>query len=100
MKNTKQFIALFYVALILLFKVAALHALTHHTDDNDVKHCEVCHITTAVGFIPLLETDQKKLPQRAHFFSKKELVAIAPFVVYNNKHLSSYLFTRPPPATV
>ena len=99
MKNTKQFIALFYVALILMFKVAALHVLTHHADDTDVQHCEVCHITTAVSFTPLLETKTPIVPQRAYFFTEQKLASTAPFVVYHNTHLSSYLFTRPPPTT-
>lgn len=97
MKNVKQHIAIFYVALILLFKVVGLHALTHHTDDTDGQHCEVCHITTAVGFIPLLETETPVLKQTDYYFSEQKFNNRTTYVVFNNRHLSSYLFTRPPP---
>ncbi len=97
MKNKKYFTTMFFVALFLLFKVAGLHELTHHADDADVEHCEVCHITTAVNFIPLLETKTTVLPQTEYFLSEQKFNSIVPCVVFNNKYLSSYLFTRPPP---
>ena len=97
MKNTKHFIALFYVTLFFLFKVAGLHALTHHADDTGVEHCEVCDITTTVNFIPLLETESPVLPKPEYYFSEPKFTNIAPFVVFNNRFLSNYLRTRPPP---
>jgi len=97
MKNAKHPIAIFYVALLLLFKVSGLHALAHHDGDSDVQHCEVCHITTAVSFTPLLETESPVLPQTKYFFSGQNFNNAAPYVVFNNSHLVGYLFTRPPP---
>ncbi len=97
MKNSKNFITLFFVALFLLFKVAGLHALTHHEEDSDVQHCEVCHISAAVNFIPLLETEATVLPEIDYFFVKQKINDKALLVTYNNRYLSSYLFTRPPP---
>lgn len=88
---------MFYIALILLFKVVGLHALSHHADDTDVQHCEVCHITTAVSFIPLLETETPVLPKTEYYFLAQKINASTSLVVFNNQHLSSYLFTRPPP---
>ncbi|MEP3210960.1 MAG: hypothetical protein ABJN95_17365 [Maribacter sp.] len=96
-KNSKHHIALFYVALILFFKVAGLHALTPHNDDTDVQHCEICHITTAVSFIPLIESDATVVPQKEHLLLEQKLNSTAPKVVFNNKFLSSNQFTRPPP---
>ncbi|WP_405397102.1 hypothetical protein [Maribacter sp. Asnod2-G09] len=97
MKNAKHLIALFYITLILLFKVAGLHALSHHSDETDVQHCEVCHITTAVNFTPLLET-QPLVVAPTEFYNWEQTITIAvPVVALNERHLSSYLFTRPPP---
>jgi len=97
MKNTKHFIALFYITLILLFKVAGLHALSHHADETDIQHCEVCHITTAVNFTPLLETQPQVIPQTEFYIWEPNISISAPAVAINERHLSSYLFTRPPP---
>ncbi|WP_209400404.1 hypothetical protein [Pseudozobellia sp. WGM2] len=98
MKIVKHNIALFYVALILLFKVAGLHALTHHTDEPDIQHCEVCDITTAVNFIPLLEAEHPVIPQKETFFYEKKISQNTSYVFLGNRHLESYLFTRPPPS--
>ncbi len=97
MKNSKNFTVMFFVTLFLLFKVAGLHALTHHEDDPDIQHCEVCHISTTVNFIPLLETETTVLPDTEYFFTEQQINDKALFVTYNNRYLSSYLFTRPPP---
>ncbi len=101
MKNLKHHIAMFYVALILLFKVGGLHALTHyHADDTDVQHCEVCHITTAVNFIPLLDVEIAVLSQPEYFFLEQKVTNNASNIVYSNGDLSSYFCTRPPPQDV
>ena len=97
MKNRKHFITLFFVALFLLFKVAGLHALSHHEDDSDIHQCEICEISTVVNFIPLLETEPTILPDTEHFFAELRINDKTPDVTISNKHLSSYLFTRPPP---
>jgi len=97
MKNVKHHIALFYVALFLMFKVSGLHAFTHHADDSDVQHCEVCHITTTIGFVPLLEADILVIPQTDSFFAEQKDNAKTVHFVHNNKHLANYLFARPPP---
>ena len=97
MKKFKRFIASFFVAFILLFKVAGLHALSHDGDDTDLEHCEVCHVTTTAGFIPLLETESFLVPQVEHYLSERELKSIVPYVVFNDNCSSNYLFTRPPP---
>jgi len=98
MKNGKQNIALFYIALMLLFKVAGLHAFSHQNDDSNVQHCEVCHITTAVSFIPLLGTETPVLPKTDYYFSEQKVNITAQNVVFTKRHLSSYHFTRPPPS--
>jgi hypothetical protein len=97
MKNAKNLITLFFVTLFLLFKVASLHALAHQYDDSAVEHCETCHITTAVSLIPLLETGTTTLPKTEFYFLAQKINSNTSLVVYNNQHLSSYLFTRPPP---
>ncbi|CAM3577141.1 DUF2607 domain-containing protein [Zobellia roscoffensis] len=97
MQNVKRFIAMFYVALMLLFKVAGLHALTHHADEQDVQHCELCDITTVVNFIPALKTEHPVLPQKENYFSEPKFTNTTPYIVFNNRHLASNLFTRPPP---
>lgn len=100
MKNIKHIIVLFYVALILLFKVTGLHALSHHSDDGDLKDCEVCDIISTVSFIPLIKTKTTVSPKAEYFFLAQKGNAIAVSFVLQNKHLSGYLFTRPPPTTV
>ncbi|CAZ98467.1 hypothetical protein Q4603_09485 [Zobellia galactanivorans] len=97
MKNIKHIIALFYVTLILLFKVAGLHALTHHIDDSDAQHCEVCHITSAVNFTPLIEAETPVLPQTEFYLFEKKLTNKAPDLVFKDRLLASNRFTRPPP---
>ncbi|MEP2279915.1 hypothetical protein [Maribacter sp.] len=97
MKNSSHLIAIFYVSLILLFKVAGLHSLSHHADDNDIQHCEVCHITTAVNFTPLLKTQPLVVPQIEFYDCEPTITIAAPVVALNDRHLSSYLYTRPPP---
>lgn len=97
MNISKPNIALFYLALMVFFKVAGLHSLAPHGDDTDSQHCEVCHIATAIGFTPLLETDTVDFIQITYFFAEQESNALAPDLVFNNKYLSSYRFTRPPP---
>lgn len=97
MKKSKHFISIFFVALFLLFKVAGLHALTHHEEDSDVQHCEICHITTAVNFIPLLQTEATTVPVLEYCFREQKTKNVAFTVTYSNKYLSSSLFTRPPP---
>ena len=97
MKNAKHLIALFYITLILLFKVAGLHALSHHADETDIQHCEVCHITTAVNFTPLLETQPLVVSPTEFYNWESTITIVTPVVALNERHLSSYLFTRPPP---
>ena len=97
MKNSKNYISLFFVTLFLLIKVAGLHVITHDEDDSDVRHCEVCDISTAVNLIPLLETEITVLLATAYFFTEQQRNDKALFVTYHNRHLSEYLFTRPPP---
>jgi len=96
-KKLKHNIALFYVALMLLFKVGGLHALTHQADDTDVQHCELCLVTTAVGFTPVLETETPVLPPTDYYFHEQKRNSTAPQIVLNDGHLASYRFTRPPP---
>ncbi|WP_291968126.1 hypothetical protein [Maribacter sp.] len=100
MKNAKHFIALFYVTLILLFKVAGLHSLTHHTDDTDIQHCEVCHITTAVNFTPLVEVETSAILKVVFYVVPAKVNTLTSIEAYNDRFLSSYLFTRPPPQSV
>jgi hypothetical protein len=88
---------MFFVALFLLFKVTGLHALSHDEDHSDVQHCEVCEISATVNFIPLLETNHTVLLDKEHFFNEQKINDKALDVTFNNRHLSSYLFTRPPP---
>ncbi len=97
MKNVKHITAIFFVTMILLFKVAGLHALSHHADDDDVQHCEVCHITLVDSLTPLLETESPVLPQVEYYFPEKKINTTHERVVFKNRHLSGYLFTRPPP---
>lgn len=100
MKNAKHLIALFYVTLILLFKVAGLHSLTHQADDTDVQHCEVCHITTAVNFTPVLSIEPTTIPLTEFYVWEQKNNIVAPSNALNERNLSSNLFTRPPPAFI
>ncbi len=95
-KNRKSFISMFFVALFMLFKVAGLHALSHD-EDSDVQHCEVCHITTAVNFTPLLEVETTALPHIEYFYLEQKTINNAFFVAFKSNHLLNYFFTRPPP---
>ncbi|MBT9189268.1 hypothetical protein [Zobellia russellii] len=97
MKSSKNFVSMFFVALFLVFKVAGLHALTHHIDDSDAQHCEVCHITTAVNFTPLLKTESPVLPQTEFYFFEQKFSNNAPQLVFENQFLGNNRFTRPPP---
>ncbi|MBQ4915022.1 hypothetical protein J8L85_11275 [Maribacter sp. MMG018] len=97
MKNGKHFIALFYITLMLFFKVAGLHAFLHQIDDTDTQHCEVCHITTAVNFTPVIETKPLVLPQTDFYdFEQKTATNTLDFV-FKNRFLTDNRFTRPPP---
>lgn len=96
-RGSKNFITMFFVTLFMLFKVAGLHSLSHHGEDIDVQHCEVCDITTTVNFTPILQTESLVLPKTEYHFSEPKFNNIAPFVVFSNRFLSSYLHTRPPP---
>ncbi|SFR73245.1 hypothetical protein [Maribacter stanieri] len=97
MKNGKNFITSFFVALFLLFNVASLHAFAHQDDDSAIQHCEVCHISIAVNFIPLIETETIALPPVDFYFTEQKINDKALFVSLNKQYLSSFLFTRPPP---
>jgi len=97
MKNAKNLITLFFVALFLLFKVAGLHALSHHSEDFDSKHCDACHVSYTINFIPLLPTEIPEINLREDFFTDKKQINLTSHVVLSNKYLSGYLLTRPPP---
>ena len=96
-KSSKNFITMFFVTLFLLFEVAGLHALSHHGEDIHVQHCEICDITTTANFTPLLQTESPVLPKTEYYFPEQKFNNNALFVVFNNRFLSSYLRTRPPP---
>lgn len=97
MKNLRSIIALFFITLMLLFKVAGLHALTHYMDESDAQHCEVCHISSAVNFTPLLKEEPLVLPQTEFYFCEQKLTVHDQEVVFKNRFWASSLFTRPPP---
>jgi len=97
MKNTKRIIALFYIILMLSFKVTGMHAFTHQNDDAHTQHCEVCDITTLASFTPLLEADSTSLPQLEYVPIERKLSSSAICIVYSNSFLESNPFTRPPP---
>ncbi|GAA4232083.1 hypothetical protein GCM10022291_06000 [Postechiella marina] len=97
MKNVKQITATFFITLILLFKVAGLHALSHHADEHEAQHCEVCDIVTAVNFTPHLETEALNVPKVQFFFCEKAFTKPAVKTGFSNRYLDSYLFARPPP---
>ncbi len=99
-KSSKNFVTLFFVTLFFVVKVAGLHALSHHDDDSNIQHCEVCEISTAVNFTPLLEAEPTVLQNSAFLFVKQQLNDKALAAIYNNKYLSGYLFTRPPPQSL
>ena len=96
-KNSKNFITLFFVALFLLFKVAGLHVLSHDDHISDIQHCEVCEISTSINFTPHIKTETTVLTNSYLFFLKQPLNFILLVAIFNNKYLSGYLFTRPPP---
>jgi hypothetical protein len=100
MKKQKRHIALFCIALMLLFKVAGLHAITHQADDSDAQHCEVCVVTVSVGFEPFLETEAALLPILDRFYFELESSIRSKSVVFHNKHLTSFHLTRPPPQSL
>jgi hypothetical protein len=96
MKNAKQHIALLFIAMMLVFKVAGLHALTHLADEGEAQHCELCVVTAEVSVAPLLEAETPLLQLTDYFFEQKLNIVITN-VDFNNRHLSSSLLTRPPP---
>lgn len=93
----KNFITLSFITLFLLFKVSGLHSISHIDDHSNVQHCEICHISTTVNFIPLLETKTNVLPDPEFFITEQKINDKALFVILNSRYLASYLFTRPPP---
>jgi len=97
MQNAKQHIALFYVALILLVKVASLHSFTHHTDDGNVNHCEVCEISTVANFTPLVGAEITEICEKPPIFSESNKNTILYKGIVQNHFLASNLYTRPPP---
>lgn len=97
MKSVKHILATFFITLMLLFKVAGLHALTHHADEVDVQHCEVCDIVTAVNFAPVLQTNHVVIANPQVVLSKQPAVKLLFNTCFSNRYLDSYLFTRPPP---
>ncbi len=97
MKSMKRYIALFYVALILLVKVAGLHVLTHDTDAANIQHCEVCLVETVANFTPLIGAETPAIPEAVYYFSELERATKTPHVNDNNSYLGSYHSTRPPP---
>lgn len=97
MKKIKHIIAFFFIALILLIKVAGLHALSEHSDETDVEHCEICHISSAASFTPFLKTEFTVLLPTDFFFSEQKSINNNIYVAFNNWYLESNLFTRPPP---
>ncbi|WP_010179315.1 hypothetical protein [Aquimarina agarilytica] len=97
MKSAKNYIALFFIALFLLFKVTGLHALSHHNDEKDIQHCDICTVSSAINFTPLLKTEVTVLPDAEYLFIAQKLNAKTYIFAFHKKHLSSSLFTRPPP---
>jgi len=97
MNSTKRHIALFFVSLFLLIKVAGLHVLTHDVDAADVQHCEICLVETAVNFTPLIEGDNPVLPEATYYFSELERTILTAYVESKGSYLGSYHSTRPPP---
>jgi len=98
MQNAKQHIALFYVALILLVKVVSLHSFTHHTDDENVNHCEVCEISTVANFTPLVGAKVTEIGEKPIIFSESNNSTIVYQGIVHNHFLASNLYTRPPPS--
>jgi hypothetical protein len=96
-KNGKSDITLFVLTLFLLFKVTGLHALSHHDEDSNFQHCEICKFSTVVNSAPLLEPETTVLSSAIIYFTKERFVPIASVFRYHNKHLSGDLFSRPPP---
>ncbi|NAS11425.1 hypothetical protein [Poritiphilus flavus] len=97
MKNFKDAISLFFATLFFSLKVAGFHVLTHHTDDTDVQHCELCDITTTISFTPHLSSDSEAISQTTILFSELKLKSEAPQDVFYNEPLEGLRFTRPPP---
>lgn len=98
LKNFKNSISLFYIVFILLVKVVGLHALSHDDDHEDhMQHCELCDISTVFNFIPLLDAESVHIPKTNYFVVAQSDNNKLLDVAFNNKHLSSYLQTRPPP---
>lgn len=98
MQNTKQHIALFYLALMLLVKVASLHSFAHHTDDSNVNHCEVCEISTVANFTPLVGAEITEVGDQPMVFPESNISNSTFNVIIKNKFLASNLHTRPPPS--
>ena len=97
MKSMKQHIALFYVTLILLVKVAGLHVLTHEIDTAEAQHCEVCLVETAINLTPLIEAESPAIPETVFYFSEQEQITKISHVAISSSYLGSYHSTRPPP---
>ncbi|WP_298350643.1 hypothetical protein [uncultured Dokdonia sp.] len=98
MQQQKHYIALFYIALIMVFKVAGLHAFTHHTDDGGIDHCEVCEITSITNFTPLLETEIAQVPVPEAVYIATSLTSATGTISFENKYFLDTSRTRPPPA--
>lgn len=100
MKRFAPNIAIFCVSLILLSKVVDLHVLSHLTDDTELQHCEICVLTIAINVLPLVEAEVVTSPTPKYDLLEQKLNTTIASVVYHNQHLSTFLFTRPPPTLV
>ncbi len=98
MQQQKHYIALFFIALIMVFKVAGMHAFIDHTDEGDIEHCEVCEITSITNFTPLLETEIAQVTAPEAVYPVTTLTSITGAICFENKYFLDTSHTRPPPA--
>lgn len=95
-KNIKNFITLFFVSLLLLFKVSGVHAISHYNDDSNIEHCEICEISNVSNSLPLIDTNTDVIPN-TEYLSEQQGNKKIYFVSFINVYLYSYPSTRPPP---
>lgn len=98
MKQLKHIGALFLVTLFLSLKITGLHVISHHGDDDGIQHCEMCEISTTVSFTPLISSFNCEIKVEQFLLEINSSKIEETSLVYFNKTVIGYVFTRPPPA--
>ncbi len=96
MKSRNNIFLVTFITLFLLTKVTSLHVLGH--DDNSSSNkCELCVISAAVGFTPLLHDNSGVVFSNNILVEYKKKQSHGRSIVHYTKGLTYIHVTRPPP---